>query len=409
MRGKTKKRLWIGLVVFALLLVGARLALPGFVRDYVNKKLDEHPEYDGKVGDVDIHILRGAYSIHGVKIVKTATNAPPEPFFEAKLVDFSVEWRELLTKSLVGEVWVENASLNFVKSKDKEQSQTTVDASWLGIVKDLFPFRINRFEIADSSITFQDIHAKPKVDLQITNLFAVATNLTNARDLVEKLPGSIRARGKTIGGGSIALNMRLNPLEADPAFDLNLSLTNVDLTALNPMLEAYGKVDVKRGTFEVFSEIYAEDGKFEGYVKPFFRDLDVFEFKTDNENPLKMAWQAIVAGAMKLFKNHDKDQVATKIPIRGEIGAAKAEIWTTVANVLKNAFVQAFSPTIDKEIGPQVGLSKETREATGKGKGADAEHGKKSDEKPKTKNGLPSDRKLIGKDSKSDSEQAREK
>ena len=361
MKGKTKKGLWIGLVVLIVALVAARLALPGWVKDYVNTKLDEHPEYDGHIGDVDIHLLRGAYSINGVEIVKTATNKPPEPFFEAKLVDFSIEWRELLTKSLVGEVWIEKASLNFVKSKDKEQSQTTVDASWLGIVKDLFPFKINRFEIADSAITFQDIHAKPKVDLQITNLFAVATNLTNARDLVEKLPASIRARGQTIGGGDLALNLRLNPLEADPAFDLNLALTNVDLTALNPMLEAYGKVDVKRGTFEVYSEIYAEKGEFEGYVKPFFRDLDVFEFKTDNENPLKMAWQAIVAGAMKLFKNHDKDQVATKIPIAGEIGQGKAEIWTTVANVLKNAFVQAFSPTIDKEIGPQIGLSDETK------------------------------------------------
>lgn len=388
MKGKTKKRLWIGLAVFILLLVGARLALPGWVRDHVNKKLDEHPEYDGKVGDVDIHLLRGAYSINGVKIVKTSENQPPEPFFEARLVDFSIEWRELFQKSIVGEIWVEDAALNFVKSKDKEESQTKVDASWLGIVQDLFPFKINKFQIADSAITFQDVHAKPKVDLQITNLFAVATNLTNARDLVEKLPASIRARGQTIGGGDLALNMRLNPLEKDPAFDLNLSLTNVDLTALNPMLEAYGKVDVKRGTFEVFTEIYAEDGMFEGYVKPFFRDLDVFEFKTDNENPLKMAWQALVAGAMKLFKNQDKDQVATKIPIRGEIGAAQTEIWTTLANVLKNAFVQAFSPTIDKEIGPRMGISDETKQEAKK---QEKKKKEKADEEKKEASGKPAE------------------
>jgi len=40
-----------------------RAFLPWAVRDYVNRTLDRNPLYEGKIGDVQIHLWRGAYSI----------------------------------------------------------------------------------------------------------------------------------------------------------------------------------------------------------------------------------------------------------------------------------------------------------------------------------------------------------
>lgn len=71
----------VALVVTAV-LVGLRVALPQLVQDYVNKKLDEMPEYDGRIGDVDMHLWRGAYSIQSIEIVKTEGDVPV-PFFES--------------------------------------------------------------------------------------------------------------------------------------------------------------------------------------------------------------------------------------------------------------------------------------------------------------------------------------
>src|SRR6185503_7633847 len=48
-------------LVLAVLLVAARIALPHFVRDYVIRTLDQSPLYDGRIGDVSIHLWRGAY------------------------------------------------------------------------------------------------------------------------------------------------------------------------------------------------------------------------------------------------------------------------------------------------------------------------------------------------------------
>jgi hypothetical protein len=67
-----------------------RIALPHIVRKYVNKKLDEMPEYDGRIGDVDIHLWRGAYSIQGIEIIKTEGDVPV-PFFSSRRVMFSVD------------------------------------------------------------------------------------------------------------------------------------------------------------------------------------------------------------------------------------------------------------------------------------------------------------------------------
>jgi hypothetical protein len=349
MRVKTRKVLFWTVLLLVVAVVALHLALPRLVQNYVNQKLDELPEYDGRVGDVDIHLIRGAYSIDDVDIVKTSGQVSV-PFFAARKVDFSVQWREVFQRALVGEIHVYGCGLNFVKAETKEESQTSIDQSWLQVVKDLFPFRINKFHIHDGGVWFHDVGTSPKVDVYLTNLVVICTNLYNTQRLATELPADFRARGTTLGGGALQLHVKLDPLADSPTFDLELALESVDLVALNEMLEAYGKFNVKRGTFEVFSEIVGSEGRFDGYVKPFFEDLNVLELKEDAKNPLKLLWQAIVAGAVKIFKNHPQDQVATKIPVSGTFEKTDVAIWTTVVNVLRNAFIEAFKTNIDESI-----------------------------------------------------------
>src|SRR5438105_4923382 len=53
-----------------LLLIAGRLALPYGIRWYVNRTIDQSPLYAGRIGDIDVHLWRGAYSIHDLRIVK---------------------------------------------------------------------------------------------------------------------------------------------------------------------------------------------------------------------------------------------------------------------------------------------------------------------------------------------------
>jgi hypothetical protein len=81
----------IGLV---LLLVGIRLALPFAIKYYVNNQLSKIPEYSGKIGDMRVHLWRGAYEINNVVISKT-TGHVPVPLFSTPILDLSIQWREL--------------------------------------------------------------------------------------------------------------------------------------------------------------------------------------------------------------------------------------------------------------------------------------------------------------------------
>ena len=357
-RRKRKKRWGIFFLLILLALVGLRLALPHIVQEYVNNKLDEIPEYDGHIGDVDIHLIRGAYAIDKVDIMKMTGNVEL-PFFAADRVDLSMQWRELFHGALAGEIDVQRGVLHFVKAESEQNSQTSVDESWLQVVQDLFPFKINRFAIEEGAVWFHDVGTDPKVDIYLTNMTAVCTNIYNTRKFKNELPADFRAQGTTIGGGHMEVHVKLDPLSYDPLFDLELTIEETDLVDLNSFLEAYGNFHVHSGTFEVFCEVAAANGAFEGYVKPFFLDLNVLDVEEDARNPLNLIWQAIVAGAVQIFKNHPEDQLATRIPVSGTFENTQVDVWTTILNILRNAFVEAFSTQIDESIqlfdGPQPG------------------------------------------------------
>jgi sRNA-binding protein len=51
-----------------------------------------------------------------------------------------------------------------------------------------------------------------------------------------------------------------------------------------------------------------------------------------------------------VFKNYREKQLATKIPISGDLSNPDVDTWTAVVKVLENAFVQAISPDLDGSV-----------------------------------------------------------
>ncbi len=83
---------WLRLTVMIVLgvLILVRLALPTVLKTYVNRRLSLKKNYGGTVGDISVHLWRGAYRIHDVHIYKKSGNIR-EPFFEADYIDLSIE------------------------------------------------------------------------------------------------------------------------------------------------------------------------------------------------------------------------------------------------------------------------------------------------------------------------------
>lgn len=345
---RVKKRYAItGAII--LLLVIIRIALPYIVKDYVNKTLNDMPGYAGHVEDVDLAIYRGAYKIKGLVLDKTEKEERV-PFMEISSIDLSVEWKALFKGAVTGEVTLEKPMLNFVATQEEPEKEPTDEAAhWSETVKELMPLTINRFEIIDGRINYLDYDTEPNVDIHLDSLQVLALNLTNTEDSVKALPSSITIFGRTIGGGILKGTMDLNALKEIPDFDLDIQLTQVDLTHLNDFVEAYGKFDIEKGSFSVFSEVKMIDGQLEGYVKPFFEDLKVLNWEEDKEEGgfFRAAWEAVVGLVKEVGENQPRDQVATQVPITGNVNQPDTDVWATITNTLKNAFIEAFNKGIE--------------------------------------------------------------
>src|SRR5205085_4078777 len=66
---------YVGLFILIMLVI-VRALLPFWVRDYVNRKLSEIPDYRGHVSAVTLHLWRGAYQSHYVQMSKTPGQVP---------------------------------------------------------------------------------------------------------------------------------------------------------------------------------------------------------------------------------------------------------------------------------------------------------------------------------------------
>lgn len=341
---------WTLLGLFLLLLL-VRISLPFFVRDYVNHQLNQARDYGGRLGGIELQLWRGQYSIRSLQILKK-TGGIPAPLFSVERMDLSIEWRELLHGSVVGKVIMHQPHLNFVIGPDPDQTQTGREESWNKILESLFPFKLNRLEITDGEIHFQNPHSTPPVDIYLEQLSATATNFANSRDLKTELPAGVTARATALGGGGLDLRLQINPVANDPTFQLDASLTNVDLTSLNGFLKAYGKFDVEHGVFALYSSAAAKNGKYEGYFKIFFDHLKVFQWEKDKKkDALEIFWQAVVGTLTTVLKNQPHDQLATRVPFSGSYQQdRKLGIWRAVATILRNAFVRALVPNLDEHI-----------------------------------------------------------
>lgn len=343
------KKKWIIIISIILLLIIIRLVLPRIVLYYVNKSLANLEGYYGHVDDIDLRIYRGAYQIDNIFIDKIDSISKERiPFFDARKIDLSVEWRALLDGEIVGEIIFLEPAIIFTKDKaePKEVQQDTTD--FKQVLDDIMPLRVNKFEIINGSIHYLDESSTPVVDIKMDQFNALALNLSSVRDTA-LLPATIEASAN-VYKGKLNLNVKLDPLADDPTFDLNAELSQTSLPEFNDFFQAYGKIDVNKGTFGLATEIAAKDGKFVGYVKPVINDLDVRGPEDKEDNFLRQAWESIAGTIGKVLENPKKEQVATKIPIEGSFDQTTIGVWYAITEVLKNAFIQALYPSLDYQI-----------------------------------------------------------
>jgi hypothetical protein len=339
------------IVIIIVILLCIRVLMPYVILYYSNKTLAHMHGYYGHVDDIDIALIRGAYQLDNIYINKVDTITKQQTtFFHSEMIDLSLEWKALFHGAIVGELVFQRPLLRFTKDKAEPKEITKDTTDFRIILKKFMPLKVNRFEVNHGIIEYRDSTSKPIVNLDMTETYILAQNLKSVYKTEENiLPATVKAK-TYLYEGYLNYDMKLNPLADRPQFDVNAELVNTNLVKMNDFFKAYGKFDVHRGSFGLYTEMAAADGKFKGYVKPIINDLDVVGPEDRHDSFIQKIWEHIVGAAGMVLKNWRKDQVATKVPIEGNYENPRIGLLDALAEVLINAYIQALMPSIDNQI-----------------------------------------------------------
>lgn len=345
---KKRRAVMWAIVVVVVAGLAVRAVLPTYVENYVNRALANLESYEGRVGDVDLALWRGGVHVEDT-VIRKRNGEEGVPFFQAAAIDLSIEWKALFKGALVGEIYLLRPVLELIQDEE-EGDQLGEGVDWVAKLEELSPLRVNRLMVSNGVLNYRGARESALPELSLVNVTLLVTNLSNAISEEDELPSTLLMTARAPGGALAQLNGRFNMMTQPADMDMELTGEPVDLTELNPLIKRLTALDVERGMLGVYSEWAVKDAKLEGYLKLVMEDLEILDTKEDSTNPLALIWQSVADLFVQITENQREDQFASKIPISGDLSAAKAGVIPSLVSILENGFVQALNRDVDDSI-----------------------------------------------------------
>jgi hypothetical protein len=227
------------------------------------------------------------------------------------------------------------------KAKVKEKQAPGPDPAWT--------LRMDKAVISASELGFVNRSKDPAYRVYLSQLDGSISDLGNHASGAR---ARFDLRGRFVGSGDTRLTGSFREGTASPDFDLDLKIENTDMTRMNDLLRAYGKFDVVAGSFSFYSELKARDGNLDGYVKPLFKGMKVYDKRQDRDKTLfRKLYEMLVGGVAGLLKNHERKEVATVANVSGRIDGPRTSGWQIALRLIENAFFRSILPGFDRELG----------------------------------------------------------
>jgi len=209
---------------------------------------------------------------------------------------------------------------------------------------------VDDVKVVNATLGLVNKSATPQYRVFIDEMNLNLRKFSNQRD---EGYGHATLTGRFLGSGATTLEATFRPETKGPDFALNAKIENTDMQKMNDLLRAHAKFDVASGVFSLFSELRVHDGRIDGYVKPLFHDLKVYDKEQDADKTFgeKVKEKAIDV-ASKILKNHPRKDVATKADISGPLDSPQTSTWQVLVRLVQNAFFKAILPGLERETGP---------------------------------------------------------
>jgi Domain of Unknown Function (DUF748) len=206
---------------------------------------------------------------------------------------------------------------------------------------------VDDLRVVNATLGLINRSVKPEYRVYIDEMNLTLKKFSNQKD---EGYGHAMLTGRFMGSGATTVDATFRPETKGLDFALNAKIENTDMREMNDLLRAHAKFDVVSGIFSVFSEMRVHDGRIDGYVKPLFSDLKVYDKDKDAEKTFgtKVKEKAVDIAA-KVLKNRPRKEVATKADISGPLQNPQSSTLQALVGLVQNAFLKAILPGFERE------------------------------------------------------------
>ncbi len=266
----------------------------------------------------------------------------------------SLEYAPKMRRVDLREVTIAGADADYVAtaanaSQSARMRQQTIEAAKNVSNDPGVQLRAEHVRMTDGTIGMVDETADPPYRVFLGDVDLTVRNFSNQ---AKEGAGIVDIEGKFMGSGPSTLHAVFHPATKSPDFDLAVKIDDTPLRAMNDLLRAKADVDVSAGVFAFYSELDVRNDRVDGYVKPLFRDVKVYDPQQDRDKPvLSQIYQGVVGGVAKLLENPKTEDVATKASVTGPIENPNASTWQILTRLVQNAFFKAILPGLEQSQG----------------------------------------------------------
>jgi hypothetical protein len=263
-----------------------------------------------------------------------------------------LEYSPVIKQAMLHDLLLEGVHVDYVHSARTHEAEKNVGKTAVQTAEKLsnhpeWLLRIDRAKILNSELGFINEAVTPPYRVYMSEANIGLDNFSN--QLTEGT-AYVKVTGKFMGSGLTQVSGTFRPEIGSPDFDLQVRMVKTKMRSLNNVLRAYGNFDVVDGVFSFFTEVTVKHGKIEGYVKPLFKDVDVYDTDQDQDKRLaQKIYEGIVGGAMTVLENRPRNEVATQADVSGSLTNPETSTWQVVAKLIQNAFFKAILPGLRKE------------------------------------------------------------
>jgi hypothetical protein len=206
---------------------------------------------------------------------------------------------------------------------------------------------VRKVQADRAHVRFVNEASEPHYTLELTD---AALHVANVSNREERPPTTGKLTGRFMDSGPLQADFTFRPEGKNPNFQVAVQIDDTELVRMNDLFRAYGDFDVAAGRFSLYTQLDIHDRRIEGYLKPFFADMKVYDRRQDaHEGVFHQIYEGLVGGVARLLENPSRDEVATNATISGPMDNPNMNTLQIVLRLIQNAFFRAILPGFEEK------------------------------------------------------------